>query len=411
MRLLHIADLHLGQTLNGWGREREHAAWLEAVLDILVSEEIDVLLMAGDIYDGINPSGDSQKLLYRFLRDANRRRPALKVIITSGNHDPSGRLEAPSDLFEVLDIHVYATLRRQGDELQPEKHFIAIHDDAGNLVAHICAIPFLRASDLPGLSFATTQGEGSPVVAAARRLHESFGVAAEALCQDKPVIAMGHLHCRGAKEDTGETADRGIIIGGEHALPADVFPQIFSYVALGHIHQPQTMDEGRIRYCGSPFPLSASETGYRHGVTVIDIIEGEISHRHIEVPRPVAFHRFPMKGAMPFEAFEEALAAIKIEDHEDPDMYPFIYVNLEASGPAAVLMQDAERLIAAAPVRLAGLRVTRLRDELEEHEIELRSLDETSPLDLFLPAFLKANKSEAEERHIIAFREALTGND
>lgn len=411
MRILHIADLHLGQTLNGWGREREHSVWLDAVVDTLVSEEIDVLLIAGDVFDGINPSGESQRLLYRFLRNANTRRPTLKIIITSGNHDPSGRLEAPSDLFEVLDIHVFATLRRDGDTLRPDAHFVALHEPDGTLAAHVCAIPFLRASDLPGLSFSSEKGAGSPVVTAARRLHEAFGMHAEAICDGKPVLAMGHLHCRGAKEDTGETADRGIIIGGEHALPADVYPPIFSYVALGHIHRAQTLDEGRIRYCGSPFPLSASETGYRHGVTVIDINGTEITHKHLEVPRPVQFFRFPDQGAIRFEDFEARLENIDPDEYDDPEMYPFIYVNLEATGPAAVLLQDAERLIAQAPVRLAGLRVTRIREEAEEQAIELKSLDETTPEDLFLPAFLKANKIEAEERHIIAFREALTGND
>ena len=410
MRLLHTADLHLGQTLNGWSREKEHEAWLESLLDILVQEDVDVLLIAGDVYDGINPSGESQRQLYTFLRNAKARRPGLKTIITSGNHDPSGRLEAPSELFEVLDIHVFATLRREGEQICPERHFVPLHDPKGTLVAHVCAIPFLRASDLPGLSFSGTQGGGSPVVEAARQLHECFGQYACEICEDKPVLAMGHLHCRGAKEDTGETADRGIIIGGEHAVPTDIYPPVFSYVALGHIHRAQSLDDGRIRYCGSPFPLSASETGYRHGVTLIDIDGENITHRHVEIPRPVEFFRLPDRGTITFEAFEEALAGIDRDAYDDPDLLPFVYVNLEATGPSAVLMKDAEKLISEAPVRLAGLRVTRLHQE-EDGPVQVTSLDETTPEELFLGAFLKANKTEAEDRHLIAFREALEGGE
>jgi exonuclease SbcD len=313
----------------------------------------------------------------------------------------------------VLDIHVFSTLRRDGENLRPDRHFIPLKGPDGALVAHVCAIPFLRASDLPGLSFATGKGkgEGSPIVDAARRLHDIFAEHAETICDGKPVIAMGHLHCRGANEDTGETADRGIIIGGEHAVPTDIYPPVFSYVALGHIHRAQSLDGGRIRYCGSPFPLSASETGYRHGVTIVDVTEDGITHHHHEIPRPVEFFRFPAQGTIVYEDFDDALAGIDPELYDNPDMYPFVYVNLEATGPAAVLMRDAETMISEAPVRLAGLRVTRSAEEAPDIELDLQSLDETTPEDLFLSTFLKINKTEAGDRHLMAFRTALTGDD
>lgn len=411
MRIIHTADLHIGQTLNGWTRDKEHAAWLDALIDTTVIEAADAMLISGDIFDGINPSGESQRIFYDFLRRLSVARPGITIIITSGNHDPSGRLQAPSAILSALNIHVFSTLRRKDGDVSCAEHFVPLKTVSGETIAHVCAIPFLRASDLPGLTFTATQGSGSPVVTAARTLHAEFGRAAEEICNGKPVIAMGHLHCRGASADEEGGADRGIIIGGEHALPADVFPEIFSYVALGHIHRAQTLDEGRIRYCGSPFPLSASETGYRHGVTIIDIDDDGLHHRHIEIARPVEFLRFPAQGTMAFDAFEDALARIEVDPDIDPDMRPFVYVNLEATGPAAVLLKDAETLLAQAPVRIAGLRVTRNRSsDLSDEGTGIKSLDETSPEDLFLEAFLKANKIEPEERHILAFREALTGD-
>lgn len=89
MRALHTADWHIGQTLNGWSREREHEVFFARLADVLEEEDIDLLLVAGDIFDNTNPSGESQRLLYRSLAEFKRRRPRLVTVISGGNHDPA----------------------------------------------------------------------------------------------------------------------------------------------------------------------------------------------------------------------------------------------------------------------------------------------------------------------------------
>lgn len=405
MRILHTADWHIGQTLNGWTREAEHEIWFEHLADMVLREEVDVLLVAGDIYDVINPSGASQRLFYATLRRLKDCRPNLVTIITSGNHDPIGRLEAPSMILENLDVHVMASLRRRDGEIDPAAHLIPLTDAAGTLQAWICAIPFLRAADLPGLSFSQEAGRGSPIVDAARRLHARFAEAAEEAAAGLPVIAMGHLHCQGGSESEG--AERHILIGNEHALPADVFPDRFAYVALGHLHRPQTLGNGRIRYSGSCFPLSAAEAGYDHGATLIEIENGQPSFRHVSIPRPSAMLRFPAQGTMSFAAFEDALGDAELDADIPKDLQPFVYVNLEATGPAAVLLSDAERLLAGYPVRIAGIRVRKMSEQGEAPR--LISLTETTPEHLFRITFEKINGVAPQDRHVAAFREALQG--
>ncbi|CUH80915.1 exonuclease SbcCD subunit D [Tropicibacter naphthalenivorans] len=401
LRVLHTADWHIGQTLNGWSREAEHRAWLKALEDVLEAHQIDVLLIAGDVFDGINPSGVSQKLLYQALRGFKTRRPGLVTVITAGNHDPAARLEAPAAILDSLDVHVVATVRRSEGALDVARHMVPLPDASGAVRAYACAIPFLRAADLPGLSFAEN-GAGSPIVEAARRFHAEMAKGALALADGLPILAMGHLHCHGATESDG--AERRILIGGEHAVPEDIFPQAFDYVALGHLHRPQNLAGGRIRYSGSCFPLSATEAGYEHGVTLIEVGD-EITKTHLPMPRPAPMLRLPERGTMEVSDLGAALQALDLPD-VPADLRPFVYVELTATGSAAVLMTEAERLLSDAPVRPAGIRVHRPATEVTQTPAPV-SLAETTPEDLFRTAFEAANGLAPEPAHIAAFRDAL----
>jgi exonuclease SbcD len=402
LRILHTADWHLNHVLNGWPRDAEHALWLDRLTDVIEAERIDALLVAGDVFDGVNPSGDAQRLFYRALRAFKDRRPGLVTIITSGNHDPAARLEAPRAVLEALDVHVVGALRRDGDRIDHRAHMIPLAE-GGETVAWVCAIPFLRAADLPGLSFAAADDRGSPIVEAARRLHAGMAEAAAALAGGLPVIAMGHLHCAGGTESEG--AERRVLIGGEHALPPHVFPEVFRYVALGHLHRPQTLAGGRVRYSGSCFPLSAAEVDYDHGVTILDLEAGALRAAHHPIPRPAPVHRLPRAGALPLDALGAALAALDVDPDAPVDLRPLVHVTLAATGPSATLLAEAERLLAAAPVRTAGLRVQRAAEAAAAAPEPAISLADTTPEALFRDAFLAANGVPPEDRHLAAFRD------
>jgi exonuclease SbcD len=111
IRILHTADWHIGHTLRGYDREAEHLAVFDQLVGIVAEREINVLLVAGDIFDSQNPSGEALSLFYRTLSRLRMARPQLKIVVVAGNHDAANRLEAPHALLSSLDMHVIGSVR------------------------------------------------------------------------------------------------------------------------------------------------------------------------------------------------------------------------------------------------------------------------------------------------------------
>lgn len=262
MRILHTADWHIGQTINGWTREFEHQAFLASLAELIEAQAIDGLIVAGDVFDGINPSAEATRLLYDALLAFRERRPHLTTMIIAGNHDPAGKLEAPASLLRTIGVHAVGVIHRDGSALDLDRHLVPLRDSSGDVRAYGLAIPYLRYADLPNLQ--QREGEtGSPVVRETRALYAHACAAAREAAEALPLIATGHLHCSGSEESEG--AERRILVGGEHAVPHDIFPDDLAYVALGHLHKAQRAGRDHVRYSGSPFPLSATELPYQHG--------------------------------------------------------------------------------------------------------------------------------------------------
>lgn len=404
MRILHTADWHIGQTLNGWSREHEHESFFANLSQLIASERIDVLLVAGDVFDGINPSGDSLRLLYGAIVDCLRANPKLQIIMTAGNHDPAQRLEAPEAVLNALGVHVLGTLRRNADGVDMDRHLIPLRDASGVLRAHVLAIPFLRQADLPGLQLGATGGSEHAITTAARALHIAMTEAANIRADGLPIIAMGHLTCAGGLESEG--AERRILIGGEHAVPPDIYPAALSYVALGHLHRAQSLDGGRVRYSGSPFPLSAAEIGYDHGVTLLDLNEG-FTPTHIPVPRAVPMYRLPATGVAPLSEVIDALNALDLAADTPRNAQPFVYLSLLADQPVTQIAATLDALVSSLPIRVAGQSITK-PEAIAAPSASPPSLSETNPEDLFHMAFRTSHGVDPDTMHLAAFREAFS---
>lgn len=403
MRILHTADWHLGHTLNGWSRETEHAAFLSRIEALLVEEEVDLLLVAGDVYDTVNPSGESQKQLYDALMRFRQARPDLQTILIGGNHDPAGRLEAPASLLSTHGVHVVGAAKRQGEIVDLDRHLVEIATPGGESVL-VMAVPFLRAADLPGLSFGPSEAGQSPIVLAARRFYAAMTERAREIADGRPIIAMSHLTVMGGEESEG--AERRIMLGGEHAIPIDVFAEDITYVALGHLHRPQSFDAGRVRYSGSCFPLSRSEIDYRHGVSLIELGAQGADHRHIDLAPPARFIELPAAGALSIDELQAELDALDLDPELPVGLRPFLYATLRADGPASVLLAQAQSVIANLPLRLGGISIQREAIEADAAP-PVQSLEETNPEALFIEAFERTNLNAPEERHLAAFRDAV----
>ena len=273
-RVLHTADWHLGKLLNDQSRDEEHALFLGWLLEAVKQHEIDAVFLAGDVFDSGSPPQSALARYYDFVSGLFRQGDCVLAII-SGNHDSAAQLEAPRQALHALNVHVSGFLAEN-----PQQRILLLPDESKPRVA-IAMVPFLRDRDLRVGKAGEAAGEiRAQVVAGIHARYEEVAAAAASLAC--PVIATGHLTVVGASTSDSE---RDIHIGGLGAVTADAFPEAFSYVALGHLHRPQATDSaGRVRYAGSPIPLSFSEAGDTKEVRILDVTGDKISHQGLPVP-------------------------------------------------------------------------------------------------------------------------------
>lgn len=354
LRILHTADWHLGQVFHGYDRDHEHACFLEWLLRTLTERRPDALLVAGDVFDTVNPSAAALRRFFDFLAQAHTALPSLQIVLTAGNHDAAARLEAPSGLLESLRITVVGTVARDADgEPNLARFLIPLRDASGSVQVIAVAVPFLRPSDVPVIPEAA-----DPYLDGIRALYRRATDAALALRNSQfpgaALIALGHCHMQDAAES--RDSERRLVIGGAEALRADTFPAELSYVALGHLHKPQELNGGRICYSGSPIPLSFSEKAYRHRVLEIELKSTGLSLATLEIPQSTALLRVPQHAA-PLEDVLQALNAQSFDATLSPDRWPFLEVRVLDDKPDPARRRRIEEALAGKPVRLARIHL------------------------------------------------------
>ena len=351
MRILHTSDWHLGHTLHAESRAFEHRAFLDWLLGQLRERAVDALLLAGDVFDTANPSAASQGLYYSFLAEALKARPGLQIVAIAGNHDSAARLEAPDHLLRQFDIRVVGSLPRRPDgEFDPAGVLVELKDRGGDPRAVVIAMPFLRAGDLPQAASPALAEDLDPLVEGVRSLYAQALEAAQA--RGLPIIAMGHAYL--VEGRLSELSERKVLGGNQHALPTSLFPEGLAYVALGHLHLPQALGAGRIRFSGSPIPLSMSERHYPHSVTLLDLAaDGGVAQAQLPIPRAVAFLRVPDRDFLPLDALLERLAALPDQDAPGPPA--FLEVGLQLLQPEASKLQVLEAALAGKGCRLVKI--------------------------------------------------------
>ncbi|RZA26617.1 MAG: exonuclease subunit SbcD, partial [Lysobacteraceae bacterium] len=355
MRLLHTSDWHLGQTLHNFDRTYEHACFLEWLVETLVAENIDVLLIAGDIFDNANPSAAAHRQLYRFLQQARSRVPHLQVVVIAGNHDSPGRLEAPTPLLEAHGTIVVGNVGRTPEGgVDLERLLVPLRGRDGAVRAWCLAVPFLRPGDVPRVvAQDATLGLDPYLHGTALLYQQAFALAQSRATAGEAIIAMGHCHM--VDGQSSQDSERRIVIGGTEALPATMFDPAVAYVALGHLHLAQRVGghEHR-RYCGSPLPLSFSEVGYQHQVLRIELDGAKAaSVTPLHVPRAVQLLRVPAQPA-PLEDVLAALEALELPD-VPAHQQPFLEVRVLLDGPEPGLRSRVEAALGGKPVRLAKI--------------------------------------------------------
>lgn len=408
IRILHTADWHVGQTLGGFSREYEHRMVFERLEEIIVERNVDALVIAGDVFDSQNPSGEAQQLFYNTLVRLSRAQPRMTTVIVAGNHDAAGRLEAPRPLLEAFNTRVVGNVRRRDGRIEAARHLVPIADPSGAVAAHVLAVSYPTAACLPNVT--RLDGEiGSPIVAGVRDLYAELLDTLRVHLDDLPFVLTGHLHVAGGIESEG--AERRILVGGQHAVPHDVFPAEASYVALGHLHRVQAIGRDTVRYSGSLIPLSATEQPYQHGVTLVSLEGTQVVSEHIPIDRPVPFLRLPQVGDMRLSELGDHLSALDLPPNLAIGMRPFIQIRLARDGLSPEFREEVDYIAEQFSVRVVDVRVAGIPNVHNEAAIadSLVRLVDQNPEDLFKLAFERASGAAPTAAHLDVFHRALAG--
>lgn len=274
MKILHTADWHIGQRLHERSRLDEHAQFLDWLLETIQERKVDLLLVSGDIFDTSLPSAEATNLYYRFLYRLFDETEAYAVI-TAGNHDSARHLEAPREFLKMGRIHVVGLAAEVSECV-----FSFPPDDPRVTVA---AVPYLSETELPHVSYETEIERNDRY---RERLKSFYTDCVSVMPAELPKILMGHLFVQGGHVTDSE---RNIQIGGATAIHTNDFPDGVDYVALGHLHRPQTIKGTAypIRYSGSPIPLRFNETGYSKKVYLLELSEAGSLGRDEDIEIPV----------------------------------------------------------------------------------------------------------------------------
>lgn len=272
LTVLHTSDWHLGRRLYGNMRYDEFEAFLAWLTQTIQDYKVDVLIVAGDIFDTMTPSNRAQSLYYRFLGEISQLY-CDHVVIVAGNHDSPSFLDAPAEILKYLSVHVIGTAC---ENLKDE--VLLLKDKQGEPQCLIAAVPYLRDRDvrlsLPGES---TLDKDKMVLAGIQHHYDQVAQIAktqQAALSDQyqrhiPIIATGHLFAAGSKT-TEDDGVRDLYVGSLGQVSAELFDEAFDYVALGHLHVPQKVgNREHIRYCGSPIAMGFGEARQQKQVLLL----------------------------------------------------------------------------------------------------------------------------------------------
>ncbi|AIQ54244.1 exonuclease SbcCD subunit D [Paenibacillus sp. FSL R7-0331] len=341
MRILHTGDWHLGRTLEGRSRQKEQEQFIDELVDIADSEQADLIMMAGDVYDSVNPPAAAEQLFY----DAAARLTAggRPLVVISGNHDQPERVASVSPL-----------VRRQGITLvgMPTSEPVTVHAVRTGEIAKIAALPYPSEARL-GELLAGESGEDELRLAYSARVGRLMQLLGREFTPQTVNLAMSHIYVLGGVESDSE---RPIQVGGAYTVDPSALSCGAQYTALGHLHRAQRVKgDGMIRYSGSPLAYSFSEAGQAKSVTMVDVAPGgepEFKEIYLSCGRPLV--NWKSSGGL-----EEVYSWLD----EGRDANAFI--DLELKLTEAMSLNDIQRL------RKAREGIIHIRPVYPQMELEL----------------------------------------
>lgn len=299
MKILHTADWHLGKRLENFSRLDEQRLVMKEIIDIANQEDVDLVLVAGDLFDNFNPSTEAVELFYKTLKalSNNGRRP---VVAIAGNHDSPDRIDAPDVLAKECGIILIGHPNAEVPLFELENFKIS-KTDKGFLELIIKNIPFpvriLHTAYANEIRLKEYLGEENRELALNQILHDRWNNLAENYCDDKGVnLMLAHLFMmkKGMPKPEEPEGEKPIMIGNADLIYSEIIPQQIQYSALGHLHNYQNIGsiEKPVIYSSAALCYSFSEAGQTKSVTIIEAEPGkDVSHRPVPITNGKKLYR------------------------------------------------------------------------------------------------------------------------
>lgn len=404
MRVLHTSDWHIGRTLYGRKRYEEFEAFLTWLTETIQQNEIDALLVAGDVFDTSAPSNRAQELYYRFLCRVAAS-SCRHVVVVAGNHDSPSFLNAPKELLKALDVHVIGSSTES-----PEDEVLVLRNEQEAPELIVCAVPYLRDRDIrvaeAGESVEDKERKlidgirthYAAVAALAEQTREELGV-------DIPIVAMGHLFTAGGQTVDGDGV-RELYVGSLAHVTAGIFPACFDYLALGHLHIPQKVNGSEIiRYCGSPLPMGFGEAKQQKSVcqVVFDQEEGHSVAASIQLIDVPVFQRLErVKGD--WDGISGRMLELSATDSQG--WLEVIYEGDEIIGD---LRERLEAAISGTRMEILRIKNNRIIDRVLGQIHEEETLDDLNVNDVFERCLAVHDVPEEQRPELLrAYQEAVS---
>ncbi len=366
MRILHTSDLHIGKRLNDVSLIEDQKYVLEQITDIAENQKCDAVIIAGDVYDKSNPSAEAMTLFNDFLMSLSERK--IPVYIISGNHDSQERVAYFSGFARNMGVYI-----SEGCKESPEVY--TLEDEYGRI--NIYLLPFIKPVEartaLPDRKIETYEDAVREILANAE------------INELERNIMVCHQFVTGASLCDSEE----LAIGGLDNISAELFER-FDYVAMGHIHGPQKIKRETLRYSGSPLKYSFSEANHKKSVTIVDFkAKGEITVT--TAPLELLHDVREVKGSL-----------LQLMDMPYSEDYVRVTVTDENVVP------DARISLLTVFPNMMKFAVENSKTAGQAEEIELSSVEDRSPAELFCDFYKFVNNNEPPtQEHIALFNEAM----
>lgn len=406
MRILHTADWHLGKRLENCSRLPEQEEVLDEICDIAELQQVDAVLIAGDLFDTFNPATEAVELFYKTVkRLANNGQRA--VIAIAGNHDSPERIEAPDPLARECGI-IFAGFPntvvkpfsiKNGIEItKSDAGFLELKFPLSDFPLRLLLTPY--ASELRLKSFL---GTVDPDTALRTLLHQHWQQLATAYCDDQGVnMMMAHLYLMkkdAPAPDEPEEEKPILHLGGAQAVYSENIPSQMQYVALGHLHRKQIIDlvPCPVMYSSSPLAYSFSEANQQKYVILIEASPA----------RPVSYIEVPLqkgKRLLRFhtESMEEAVEWLS--NHQDA------LVELTMVTDDFLTAEQRKQLNAAHPAIISIIPELKHKDSLESDTTA--TPDITKNINELFIEYFKQQKGQLPNENILnLFKEVLAAED